>query len=55
MVTLMKPLCGHANGAGLAPGGMAQVRQFRKADAGWDLRDAEPNEIGQKMASSPKF
>jgi len=41
MVTLMRPLCGHANGAGQTPGGMARGSQFRKADAGWGLREAE--------------
>jgi hypothetical protein len=34
MVTLLRPLCGHADGAGQALGGMARGRQFRMADAG---------------------
>ena len=50
MVTLMRPLGGHANGAGISLGGMARGRQFRKADADWDLRKAEPHEIDQKRA-----
>ena len=55
MVTLMRPLCSHANGVGQALGGMAGGRHFRKADAGRDLREAYSHEIGQKRASPHNF
>ena len=56
MVTLMKPLCGHANGAGLnSTGRDVTVAPFRKLDPCNDLREAEPHESDQKSASPYSF
>jgi hypothetical protein len=55
MVALMRPLGGHANRAEQAVGGIPRRRQFRRADAYRDLREAEPHEISQKRAFSHNF
>jgi hypothetical protein len=51
----MRPLGGHANRAEQAVGGIPRRRQFRRADAYRDLREAEPHEISQKRAFSHNF